>query len=216
VSGAVSNTASNTASSAALSAKGTRLNRRGLQTRRHLLEVAVRCLASGGPEAVSANLVAKEAGATWGVVQHQFGDVDGLWASVLEHIAAEFEPMTPVPADGLAERVRAIIDVLWEAVDLPGSHAIRNLRLALPRETAAAEVSFPRTAAAIASWEAQWRSGCERAFEGLPVDHHKLRRVVALLPGAMMGLRDEQHLVTYVDVDEARRGLSEAVTAYLS
>jgi len=202
---------------AALSAKGTRLNQRGLETRRHVLDVAVRCLATGGPEAVSANLVAKEAGATWGVVQHQFGDADGLWAAVLAHIAAQFEPMTPTPAEqGLAERVRAVIEVLWEAVDLPGSHAIRNLRLALPRESAAAEVAFPRTAEAIASWEVQWRAACERAFAGLPVDPHKLRRVVALLPGAMLGLRDEQHLVTYVDVDEARRGLTEAVTAYLS
>ena len=201
---------------ATLSAKGTRLNRRGLQTRRQLLDVAVRCLAAGGPEAVSANLVAKEAGATWGVVQHQFGDADGLWAAVLEHIAAQFEPMTPVFAESLEERVVAVIDVLWEAVDLPGSHAIRNLRLALPRESATAEVSFPRTAAAIASWETQWRAACERAFAGLPVDQLKLRRVVALLPGALMGLRDEQHLVSYVDVDEARRGLTEAVTAYLS
>jgi AcrR family transcriptional regulator len=201
---------------AALSAKGTRLNRRGQETRRHLLAVAVRCLATGGPEAVSANLVAREAGATWGVVQHQFGDADGLWAAVLEHIADQFEPVPPVPAQGLEARVRAIVDVLWEAVDLPGSHAIRNLRLALPRDAAAAEVSFPRTAAAIASWESQWRSGCERAFDGLPVDAEKLQRVVALLPGAMMGLRDEQHLVTYVDVGAARRGLTEAVIAYLS
>jgi len=201
---------------ATLSAKGTRLNRRGLQTRRHLLDVAVRCLATGGPDAVSANLVAKEAGATWGVVQHQFGDADGLWAAVLEHIAGQFEPMTPVPAESLEARVAAVVDVLWEAVGLPGSHAIRNLRLALPRESATAEVSFPRTAAAIASWEAQWRDTCERAFAGLPVEPQKLRRVVALLPGALMGLRDEQHLVSYVDVDEARRGLTEAVTAYLS
>lgn len=198
------------------SAKGTRLNRRGQETRRHVLAVAVRCLAAGGPEAVSANLVAREAGATWGVVQHQFGDADGLWAAVLEHIADQFEPVPPVPAEGLEARVRAIVDVLWEAVDLPASHAIRNLRLALPRDAAAAEVSFPRTAAAIARWEAQWRSGCERAFDGLPVDADKLQRVVALLPGAMMGLRDEQHLVTYVDVDAARRGLTEAVIAYLS
>lgn len=201
---------------AALSAKGTRLNRRGLQTRRHLLDVAVRCLATGGPEAVSANLVAREAGATWGVVQHQFGDADGLWAAVLEHIAAQFEPMTPVPAEVLEARVQAVVDVLWEAVDLPGSHAIRNLRLALPRESATLETAFPRTAAAIASWETQWRATCGRAFAGLPVDQVKLRRVVALLPGALMGLRDEGHLVTCVDVEEARRGLTDAVTAYLS
>jgi AcrR family transcriptional regulator len=202
----------------ALSAKGTRLNRRGLETRQQMLDVAVRCLAAGGPDAVSANSVAKEAGATWGVVQHQFGDADGLWAAVLEHVAAQFEPMAlPEPGQAdVAERVRAIIDMLWEAIDLPGSHAIHNLRLALPRQVRDLEKSHPKTAAAIASWDAQWTASCKRAFDGLPVDQDKLRRMVALLPGAMMGLRTEQHLVTYVDIDEARRGLTEAVTAYLA
>ena len=204
--------------SVTLSAKGTRLNRRGLETRQQMLDVAVRCLAAGGPDAVSANSVAKEAGATWGVVQHQFGDADGLWAAVLEHIAAQFQPMA-LPEPGHAdvpERVRAIIDMLWEAIDLPESHAIHNLRLALPRQVRDLEVSHPKTAAAIASWDAQWTASCKQAFDGLPVDQDKLRRMVALLPGAMMGLRTEQHLVTYVDIDEARRGLTEAVTAYLA
>jgi AcrR family transcriptional regulator len=201
-----------------LSAKGTRLNRRGLETRQQLLRVAVRCLAAGGPDAVSANLVAKEAGATWGVVQHQFGDADGLWAAVLEHVAGQFEPVAP-PEPGhpdVAERVRAIIDLLWGAIDLPESHAIHNLRLALPRQRRDLERSHPKTAAAIASWDAQWTASCKEAFDGLPVDQDKLRRMVALLPGAMMGLRTEEHLVTYVDIDEARRGLTEAVTAYLT
>ena len=201
-----------------LSAKGTRLNRRGLETRQQLLIVAVRCLAAGGPDAVSANLVAKEAGATWGVVQHQFGDADGLWAAVLDHVAAQFEPMAPpLPGDAdVPERVRAIIDLLWEVIDLPESHAIHNLRLALPHQDGDLERTHPKTAAAIASWAAQWAASCKQAFDGLPVDQDKLRRVVALLPGAMMGLRTEQHLVTYVDIDEARRGLTEAVTAYLA
>ena len=70
-----------------LSAKGTRLNRRGLETRDVLLRTAIHCLAEGGPESVSANLVAREAGVTWGTVQHQFGDVDGLWAAVLGSVA---------------------------------------------------------------------------------------------------------------------------------
>ncbi len=205
--------------SVTLSAKGTRLNRRGLETRQHVLSVAVRCLATGGPDAVSANLVAKEAGATWGVVQHQFGDADGLWAAVLEHVAAQFEPLAPPSDPGhpdVAGQVRATIDLLWDAIDLPESHAIHNLRLALPRQRRDLERSHPKTAAAIASWDAQWTAGCKQAFDGLPVDQDKLRRMVALLPGAMMGLRTEQHLVTYVDIDEARRGLTEAVTAYLT
>ena len=201
-----------------LSAKGTRLNRRGLQTRQQLLDSAVTCLADGGPDAVSANLVAKRAGVTWGTVQHQFGDADGLWAAVLDHVAADFEPMTPAlpPEHRVGERVAAIVDMLWRAVDLPGSHAIYNLRLALPRTRAELEASWPRSAAALAAWDAQWTSACQRAFDGLQVDPDRLRRVVALLPGALQGLRTEEHLVTYADLDEARRGLSEAVTAYLT
>jgi AcrR family transcriptional regulator len=182
------------------------------------LSVAVRCLAAGTPDSVSANLVAKEAGATWGVVQHQFGDTDGLWAAVLEHIADKFVPMAPPVVDetDVAERVRAIIDMLWEAIDLPETHAIHNLRMALPRQVRDLERSYPKTAAAIASWAAQWAANCKQAFDGLPVDQDKLRRMVDLLPGAMMGLRTEEHLVTYVDIGEARRGLTEAVTAYLA
>jgi hypothetical protein len=100
--------------------------------------------------------------------------------------------------------VRAIIDMLWEVIDLPASHAIHNLRLALPRQVRDLERSHPKTQAAIAGWDAQWTASCKQAFDGLPVDPDKLRRMVALLPGAMMGLRTEEHLVTFVDIDEAR------------
>ena len=54
-----------------------RPNRRGETSRKHVLDVALRLLASGGPEAVSVKLVAKEADVTWGTVQYQFGDADG-------------------------------------------------------------------------------------------------------------------------------------------
>lgn len=201
-----------------LSAKGTRLNRKGLETRTHLLASAVACLAEGGPDAVSANLVARRAGVTWGTVQHQFGDADGLWAAVLDRVAAAFDLMTPdqPPDQPVGERVTAIVEMLWHAVDSPGSHAIYNLRLGLPRTLAELEAAYPRSAASLAAWDTQWTAACKCAFDDLPVDPDRLRRVVALLPGALQGLRTEQHLVTYADLDEARRGLSEAVTAYLA
>lgn len=201
-----------------LSAKGTRLNRRGLETRRTVLKVAIRCLAEGGPEDVSANLVAREAGVTWGTVQHQFGDVDGLWAAVLAHISERSEPLlSPQPADtALQDRVRAIVDMLWQALDSPGARAIHHLRQAMPHHRGELEAELPRTAEALAAWDASWNDVCERAFDGLVVDKAKLRRVRALLPGAMRGLHSERHLSTYLDLDEARRGLADAIIAYLS
>jgi AcrR family transcriptional regulator len=201
-----------------LSAKGTRLNRRGLETRENLLRAALRALAEGGPEAASASSVAREVGATWGTVQHQFGDVDGLWAAVLEHVLAGTEARTPPLPDSpdLASRVDAILDLLWTAMDLPASRAIHHLRLALPQGRDELESAYPRTAAAIAHWDEAWTATVEQAFDGLEVDAVRLSRVRSLLPGAMRGLHSEQHLSTYTDPDEARAGLAGAITAYLS
>ncbi|MCW2767742.1 MAG: regulatory protein TetR [Nocardioides sp.] len=201
-----------------LSAKGTRLNRRGLETRRHLLKVALRCLADGGVDAVSANLVAREAGVTWGTVQHQFGDVDGLWAAVIDLIATNRGALgTRVPRHSdLAERVDAVVDMLWTALNSPASRAIYNLRSALPNKRADLEVSFPRTAAAIAAWEVDWTQIVDSAFDDLDVDPAKLARVRNMLPATLRGLYVEETLSTYMDLEEARRGLREAITAYLA
>lgn len=201
-----------------LSAKGTRLNRRGLATRQQLLRVAVSCLAEGGPEAVSASLIAREAGLTWGTVQHQFGDVDGMWAALLEYVLRDGAATAlPVPdSPDLGERVDAVIALLWAAMDLPAFRAIHNLRLALPRHRDELEATHPRTAAAIARWDEAWTATMEHAFAGLDVDPVRLARVRNLLPGAMRGLHNEQYLSPYTDSAEARRGLVEALTVYLS
>jgi AcrR family transcriptional regulator len=201
-----------------VSAKGTKLNRRGLETRAAVLRVAVRCLADGGPEAVSANLVAKEAGVTWGTVQHQFGDSDGLWAAVLESILERGPDLIPVPDDvtTLGERVTVIVETIWNALERPSLKAMYTLRQALPREWPALEAEYPRTAAALLEWDRRWEQACRDALAGIDVDEAKLRRVRGLLPGAVRGLYDEQYLSPRADVREARRGLAEALTAYLS
>lgn len=200
----------------ALSAKGTRLNKRGLETRQVLLRVALRCLSDGGPESVSASLIAREAGVTWGTVQHQFGDVDGLWAAVLEYVLSDRITLQPdLPAAGLADRVEAIIGLLWTAMDLPASRAIHNLRIALPRQRDELEAAYPRTAEAIAHWDRAWTELIEHAFDGYDLDPTRIARVRSLLPGAMRGLHSEQYLSTYTDPAEARLGLSEAIISYL-
>src|SRR5690606_41805060 len=64
-----------------------RANRRGQATRENMLEAALAALATGDPGAVSANRIAKQIGVTWGAVKYQFGDLDGLWTSVLRRTA---------------------------------------------------------------------------------------------------------------------------------
>lgn len=196
---------------------GRRSNKRGIATRENMLEAALEALATGDPGAASGNRIAKEIGATWGVVKYQFGDIDGLWAAVL-HRTAERRGDLPVridPAASLRERVAGIIDLMYTGLSSTDSRAIETLRAALPRDHAELERLYPRTAAELASWQPLWHDACQKAFADLDIDPARVREIAALIPGAMRGLVSEKQLGSYSDLDEARRGLINAIVAYL-
>ena len=200
-----------------LSAQGTRLNRRGLETRARVLDAALECLAEG-PEGASANLVARRAEVTWGTLQHQFGDVDGLWAAVLAFATDERGMLGqefPTTTD-LDTRVEEVVDLLWRSMTGSMTTSLYHLRLALPASRTELERTYPRTAKEIARLDADFAALCERAFDGLPVDAGRLARVRSFLPGALRGIQNEARLSSYLDLDEARRGLADAIKAYLS
>ncbi|MCV7179307.1 TetR/AcrR family transcriptional regulator [Mycolicibacterium sphagni] len=194
-----------------------RPNKRGSATRESLLEAALTALASGHPGAVSANRIAKEASATWGTVQYQFGDTDGFWAAVLRYTAERraniFTP--PDTSASLRDRVAGIIDTLYDGLTNRDSRAIENLRAALPREHADLEREYPQTAAELFSWGQGWQETCQKAFADLHVDPQRIREMAWLIPGAMRGIASEKQLGSYGDLDEARRGLTNAIVAYL-
>jgi AcrR family transcriptional regulator len=194
-----------------------RPNRRGHATRENMLKAAVKALASGDPGAVSANKIARDIGATWGAVKYQFGDNDGLWAAVLQSTAerrAQVLTFTDTTAP-LRQRVADIIDTLYEGLTSTDSRAIDNLRAALPRDHAELEALYPRTAAELSSWGRGWLATCQNAFADLEVDPDRVAEVAELIPGAMRGITSERQLGTYADLDKARRGLTNAIVAYL-
>ncbi|KWX65710.1 TetR/AcrR family transcriptional regulator [Mycobacterium sp. NAZ190054] len=200
-----------------LAASARRPNRRGQATRANMLEAALKSLASGEPGSVSANRIAKDIGATWGAVQYQFGDADGFWAAVLHRTAERrADVFAAVDRDApLRDRVAGIIDTLYDGLAAPDSRAIENLRAALPRDPAELERLYPQTAAELHSWGQAWLETCRDAFAGLGVDPERVREVATLIPGAMRGLVSERQLGSYADLDVARRGLTNALVAYL-
>ncbi|GAA3705283.1 TetR/AcrR family transcriptional regulator [Gordonia hankookensis] len=197
---------------------GRRTNRRGDATRQAMLDAALRSLASGGPGSVSANRIAKDIGATWGTVKYQFGDVDGLWAAVLRR-SAERRGELPYRENNTAplhQRVAEIVEMLFVGLTTSvDARAIENLRAALPRDHAELERLYPNTAAELASWKESWARSCQKAFADLDVDPVRVREVAAFIPGSMRGMVSEAQLGTYSDLDEARRGLTNAIVAYL-
>jgi AcrR family transcriptional regulator len=201
------------------SAQGNRLNRRGLETRRQILETAVQCLADGGSEAVSANLIAKTAGVTWGTIQHQFRDSDGLWAAVIDCIAADVESYWERDTNresSLPIRVKAIVDAMWLNFNEPNARAVRNLRLSLPRDDAGLARDFPATADAFRRFDSRWATFFDQILDGLPSSKVKLRRVRYLLPSAVQGIHVRAQMSNSKETDEARKGLVDALVAYLT
>ncbi|WP_460359214.1 TetR/AcrR family transcriptional regulator [Mycobacterium sp. ZZG] len=194
-----------------------RPNRRGQATRANMLEAALKSLASGEPGSVSANRIAKDIGATWGAVQYQFGDADGFWAAVLHRTAERRADVFAAvdTAAPLRDRVASIIDTLYDGLAAPDSRAIENLRAALPRDPAELRRLYPQTAAELHSWGRSWLEICRNAFAGLGVDPERVREVATLIPGAMRGLVSERQLGSFADLDVARRGLTNALVAYL-
>ena len=194
-----------------------RANRRGQATRESMLDAALHALATGDPAAVSGNRIAKEAGATWGAIKYQFGDIDGLWAAVLRRTAERRGdlPAGSAPDATLHERVATIIDNLYDGLSGTDSRAIETLRAAMPRDRKEFERVFPLTAAEFASWREAWLNTCSRALAGLGVDPDRLAEVAAFIPGAMRGIVSERQLGSYNDLDLARAGLTNAIVAYL-
>ncbi len=194
-----------------------RPNKRGQATRENMLAAALKSLASGDPGSVSANRIAKDIGVTWGAVQYQFGDTDGFWAAVLRLTAQRRAAVfTAVGADGsLSDRVADIIDTLYEGLAAPDSRAIENLRAALPRDHSELERLYPQTAAELYSWGQTWLDICRNAFDDLGIAPERVHEVATLIPGAMRGLVSERQLGSYADLDIARRGLTNALVAYL-
>ena len=201
----------------AMSAKGNRLNRRGLETRQRIIEVAISALAAPDWDAVSANSIARKAGMTWGTVQHQFGDVDNLWAAVLTQIMSEQVDagiFTRLPAR-LDKRVKAIVEGFWRGFALPQARAVDRLRSMLPSDRYELGETYPATAAALLAWDQAWNAAFDEALGELAVNRTKLMRVRSFLPSALRGLRREAGMSSFTDAEAARRGIVDAIVSYL-
>lgn len=183
-----------------------------------MLEAALTVLSSGRQEAVSANLVAREAGVTWGTVQYRFGSVDGLWADVVEHILDTAGPVVWARprAKSVPGRVKEFIDLMWRALDSPYYIARTTLQSALAASRPELEHNYPETAKALHAIDEIMETQCGQFFVDLAVDRSRARRVGVLLPVALRGLHAERKYDPTFDADEALAGLRDSVTLYLA
>ncbi|MCV7381874.1 hypothetical protein BST11_22505 [Mycobacterium alsense] len=97
---------------------------RGDRTRELLIDETVRCIREEGFSAASARHIIERAGMSWGVIQHHFGDRDGLLTAVIEDALERLVASLEALAD--PERVMDTEDLVratWEAFANPKAMA---------------------------------------------------------------------------------------------
>ncbi len=89
---------------------------RTAETRSKIMDAVVASIADVGFKRTTAVEITRRAGVTWGAVQHQFGDKDGILRAVLQEsfdrFAARLADM-PEPSAPLDDRVDAFLERAW-------------------------------------------------------------------------------------------------------
>lgn len=194
-------------------------NRRGVAAREKLLSTALEMLGTGRAEAVSINLVAKEAGLSWGSVQNLFGDSDGFWSTVVRQIIDDKTALWPPPqSDTIAGRVAEVGEIYRAVLASPYAVAIDAIRLGLPRPRSVLAQTHPLTAAALTQLEHDWAQSFVGFFDDVrdqAVDDQRFLEVAWALPIALHGLQSHLNNGASVDADAVYRTLVVSMTGYL-
>lgn len=87
------------------------------RTREKIINAVISLISENGFNAASSTRIAREAGVTWGAVQHHFGDKEAILEAVLELSHSQFQQrMESLPLQGksLPERVSLFVDEAWQ------------------------------------------------------------------------------------------------------
>ncbi|MCR1785148.1 TetR/AcrR family transcriptional regulator [Nocardioides carbamazepini] len=194
-------------------------NRRGVAARERLLSTAIEMLGTGRPETVSINMVAKEAGLSWGSVQNLFGDSDGFWSTVVDQVIEAAPDLWAEPTSTtVAGRVAEVADLYRALLDSPQAVTIETMRWALPRPLDVLQETHPHTAASIRRLDEMTARAFIRFFEGIDgagLDEERSAAMSEVLPAMLRSMRNEALLGADIDLDRAHRTIVTMLTSYL-
>src|SRR5271170_5528387 len=111
-------------------------------TRARVLDAAVECILDVGYYQASSNAIARQAGVTWGTIQHQFGTRHTLLLAVLEdrwRLLTDRIAATEVVGDTLEERLACVMAALEAHYGRPEHLVLTQIMLDLIQSPATSE-----------------------------------------------------------------------------
>lgn len=186
-------------------------------TREKVIQAAIDCIYRDGFHAAHTNRIADEAGVSWGVLQYHFGDKDGLLQAVIDHIFDDFSATlesTSLQGDGLQQRVRQLIDVVWALV----RKKEYRVSIAILRNAGKDDTSSINGQKQLSRWAKKTSQLWDELFEGRIQEAQQSEIARHLLFATLRGMVDEinpRSIKTKKSIKLECDALSEAITFLL-
>ena len=160
---------------------------RSRATRRRVIDATIACIAEDGFARASTTRIAKRAGVTWGVLQHQFGDKAAMLEAVVERVLDTGIGMADretVPGDTVEARVTALERILWRGFQTPTYRALLEIQLHSGHDDLDVRLA-DRAAEGLSQTRAELS---RRWFEDLGIPRQQSRAALGMLVGGLRGL----------------------------
>lgn len=136
---------------------------RGDRTRDLLIDETVRCIREEGFSAASARHIIERAGVSWGVIQHHFGDRDGLLTAVIEDAVDRLVASLEVLAGEQVMDTQDLVRATWDAFANPKAMAGLEILIATKDlRDGLGEHHMKRLGAALAALTTRLNTGADR------------------------------------------------------
>lgn len=187
-------------------------------TREKVIGAAIEAIYRDGFHAAHTNRIAEEAGVSWGVLQYHFGDKDGLLQAVIDYIFDDFETTlkdTSLQGDSLQQRVRQLIDVVWQLV----SKKEYRVSIAILRNAGKDDNSQINGQKQLARWAKRISELWDAVFDGMVGEPRQSEVARHIMFATLRGMADEinpNSIKTKRAIEQECDALSEAITFLLT
>lgn len=194
--------------------KGRQPRSDGELTRARVIDAAVECILEAGYYQTSTNDIAKRSGVTWGALQYQFGNREGLLLEVLNsrwHDLQSHLGSAQITGDTVEERLESVLQILSSHYAEPAHLAHLQILLDLshdPRTSAAA-----RKAVAIHGLELarEWKPLFVQALGEAAADDEVVRYAFLVTRGYLTGQLISSSIATTADDTVVRQLLINGI-----
>jgi AcrR family transcriptional regulator len=185
-------------------------------SRRKVIDATVRCIQAGGVTNATVSKISAEAGLTSGVIQHQFGNKEGLFAAILESASDDlFDKLDNINPESrsIFEAVDEFAEILWSHYSQPIFRATMEILLNNGKELEKLEGRVLNIGLRVVSvWRKIIKStGCQASNENIGIAGEILETSLS-----SFAIRSHQFHQRRFHVKKRRQKLVESVVYLLS